>query len=98
MTSGNNFMHGLLSSAGNLSRQAGIEFVEEAYRKGFNEAGTICVSVLSRNIDNLLNKIKSGSYLTDEEQFLLSRLTEMKSATEQELYDFRGSAVPDERR
>lgn len=93
MSSGNKIMRGFLGSAGNGARRVAKELVDDSFARGFDEAASISVGVLSKNIDDLLNKIKSGSYLTDQEQFLLSRLTEMKAATEKDLRDFWGSTA-----
>ena len=56
-----------------------------ARAEGFEAAADICLNVLSRSIDGLLSRIKSGTYLTDQEQFLLSTLNDLKSETENEL-------------
>jgi hypothetical protein len=53
-----------------------------------HKAANVCVGVLSETIDGLLKQIKSGSYLSDQEQFLLSKLNELKSQTENALSDF----------
>ena len=69
-------------------RRVANEHSDASFTDGFNEAANICVEMLTKNIDELLNKIKFGNFLTEQEQFLLSRLTEMKSATEQSLFDY----------
>lgn len=87
-----NVTRDLLGGVGRVAlegvRRAAYEHSDASFEKGFNEAANICVEMLTKNIEDLLNKIKSGTYLTDKEQFLLSRLTEIKSATEQSLFDF----------
>lgn len=95
MTSGNNFLRGLLDEAGDLIRRVGRNLVDGSYNSGYEEAASVCLGVLSKNIDDLMNKIKPGSYLSDQEQFLLSKLTELKSTTERDLQDFRGVTAPD---
>lgn len=90
----NNVVRVLVDNAKDIGRR-----VFDAQRaEGFENATTICIGVLSKNIDDLMNKPKSGSYLNDEEQFLLSRLTEIKSAIEQDLLDYRGSTATYETR
>ena len=84
MSSVNDFMHDLLSTA----REATIDAAKDVFIDGFEDAANICLGVLSNNIDGLLKKIKSGSYLSNEEQFLLSRLTEIKSETEEYLRNY----------
>ena len=73
---------------GDVLRESANRIIDDEFAKGYSEAGNICVGVLSNNIDGLLNRIKSGSYLSDQEQSLLSKLNELKSETESELDDF----------
>jgi hypothetical protein len=73
---------------GDVLRESANGVIDGAFVDGYDEAANICVGVLSKNIDDLLNRIKSGSYLSDQEQFLLSKLNELKSETQSELRDF----------
>ncbi|MBB5871895.1 hypothetical protein F4553_005274 [Allocatelliglobosispora scoriae] len=94
MSSVNGFMRDVLDGV----RKRVNDRDDDVFADGFNEATSICVGILSKNIDDLLNQIKSGSYLSDQEQFLLSRLTEMKSETEKCLRDYGGSTATGEGR
>jgi hypothetical protein len=59
--------------------------LDDEFLAGYTEAANICVDLQSKKIDGLLSQIKSGSYLSDEEQFLLSQLNALKSETERAL-------------
>ncbi len=89
MSRGKDIARDLLSDARTAALSGMRKAADDSFVDGFNEASHICVSILTTNIDDLLNKVKSGSNLTDREQFLLLSLTEMKSATERDLFDFR---------
>lgn len=88
MAIGNRVMREL----GDVMRTGAGRVLDNEYADGFNSAANICVSVLSDDIDVLLAKIKSGDYLSDEEQALLSRLTELKAEMEEGLRNFWESA------
>ncbi len=77
-------LYGLLGAMGKAENDRLID----AFADGYEEAADICVSVLTKNIDGLLNQIKSGNYLSDQEQFLLSKLTQVKTETERALRDY----------
>ncbi|MEV4535399.1 hypothetical protein AB0J82_16365 [Asanoa sp. NPDC049518] len=68
----------------------------DAFAHGFEEAAGICLGLLSKSIEGLMDQIKSGKFLSDQEQFLLLRLNEMKSETEGHLRDFWDSVATDE--
>lgn len=87
MSSENGFMGDLLGKV----RESASHRVGDAFADGYSEAANICIGVLSRKIDDLLNQIKSGRYLSDQEQFLLSSLDGVKSDTESTLRDFWNS-------
>ena len=73
-------------------RNSAHEHIDDAFADGYSEAANVCVGVLSKTIDALLKQIKPGSYLSDQEQFLLSKLNELKSQTENALSDFWANA------
>ena len=60
----------------------------EEFIVGYNQAANICVEIITKKIDELFSQISSDSFLSEREQFLLSKLKEMKSETEEELQDF----------
>lgn len=62
--------------------------INDAYADGFHEAAIISVGVISRRINDLLDQVGSGNYLSSQEQFLLSGLNDLKSETERELREF----------
>lgn len=72
----------------NRLREADNKRIYEAFNDGYHEAANICVGILEKKIDELLSQIKSGSYLSEQEQFMLSKLNELKSETEEELRNF----------
>jgi hypothetical protein len=82
------FVGDLLGSA----RTSVNEHIDDAFADGYNEAANVCVGILSETINGLLKQIKPGSYLSDQEQFLLSKLNELKSETESALRDFWANA------
>ena len=69
--------------------------LEKFCEHGYNEAGDRCLGVLSRNIDDLQTQVKSGSSLSKQDQFLLTKLHELKAEIESELRNF-GAAAGDE--
>ncbi|GAB2813850.1 hypothetical protein GCM10027073_52690 [Streptomyces chlorus] len=91
MPSGKDFMRDLIDSAA----RGAYRPIDDAYADGFNEAAHICVSALSESINELLAQIKSGSYLSNEEQFLLSRLSQLKTEMEFGLRNFWASESVD---
>ncbi|WAP55057.1 hypothetical protein [Streptomyces sp. S465] len=84
MSIGNRVMREL----GDVMRTGAGRVLDNEYADGFNTSANICVSVLSNAIDGLLAKIKSGDYLSAQEQALLSRLTELKAEMEEGLRNF----------
>ena len=96
MSNGGNFVRdvrdGLLDSA----RTVVNNHDDESYADGFAEATKICTAVLSKNIADLMAKMKSAPYLTDQEQFLLASLTEIESGTEKDLREFWDGTATDE--
>ena len=77
------FANELLTSV----RKSVKEHNDDAFEDGYNEAANICVGVLSEVIDGLLKKINLDSRLSDQEQFLLSKLHEIRSEMETMLHD-----------
>lgn len=69
-------------------RESGNTRLDEAFNDGYNEAANICVEIINQKIDALFNNITSNSYLTNQEQFMLSNLKELKSETEEQLRKF----------
>jgi hypothetical protein len=69
-------------------RESDRKRMNEFFIDGYNEAANICVGILTKKIDDLFSKIDSDSYLSKQEQFMLSKLKELKSETEDELRDF----------
>ncbi|MER6839141.1 hypothetical protein [Streptomyces platensis] len=80
--------HRVMRELSDAMRTGAGRVLDERYAHGFDAAAGICVSVLSDAIDGLLGKIKSGKYLSDQEQALLSRLTELKAEMEEGLRKF----------
>lgn len=60
----------------------------EEFLVGYDQAANICVEIITKKIDELFSQISSNSFLSEREQFLLLKLKEMKSETEEELRDF----------
>lgn len=69
-------------------REKGNRRLNDAFNDGYNVAADICVGIITKKIDELFSQINSGSFLSEREQFLLSKLKEIKSETEEELRDF----------
>ena len=69
-------------------RESADSHMNDAFFYFFNTAANICVDVITKNIDELFSQINSGSFLSDQEQFLLSKLNDLKSETEEKLVDF----------
>jgi hypothetical protein len=81
MASGEDF----LRYVGGTVRKVALDRVDDAFAEGFKEAANISVEVLSKKMDDLLSRIKAGNPLSDQEQYLLVGLHELKSETEQSL-------------
>lgn len=62
--------------------------LDKEFSNGYNEAANICVGIITKKIDELFSKINSDSFLSTQEQFLLSKLKELQSETEDELRNF----------
>jgi len=69
-------------------RESADSHMNDAFFDGYNTAANICVDVITKNIDELFSQINSGSFLSDQEQFLLSKRNDLKSETEEKLVDF----------
>lgn len=69
-------------------RESADSHMNDAFFDGYNTAANICVDVITKNIDELFSQINSGSFLSDQEQFLLLKLNDLKSETEEKLVDF----------
>ena len=69
-------------------RESADSHMNDAFFDGYNTAANICVDVITKNIHELFSQINSGSFLSDQEQFLLSKLNDLKSETEEKLVDF----------
>ena len=74
--------------ASNVANESKDKAVKEIFVDGYNEAAGICVGMITKKMDELYSQISSGSFLSEQEQFLLSNLKELKSETEEKLYDF----------
>ena len=74
--------------ASNVANESKDKAVKEIFVDGYNEAAGICVGTITKKMDELYSQISSGSFLSEQEQFLLSNLKELKSETEEKLYDF----------
>jgi hypothetical protein len=69
-------------------RESADSHMNDAFFDGYNTAANICVDVITKNIHELFSQINSGSFLSDQEQFLLLKLNDLKSETEEKLVDF----------
>lgn len=54
----------------------------DAWRDGYETAAGVCLGVLAKNIDDLLNRLGN---LSKDEQVVLSRLHQLQQATKEEL-------------
>jgi hypothetical protein len=73
---------------GEALNDVGTKLMNDEFDNGYNAAANICVGTITKKIDELYSKINSGSFLSEQEQFLLSKLNELKSETEEELRNF----------
>ncbi|WP_326586200.1 hypothetical protein [Streptomyces sp. NBC_01294] len=81
MSIGNRVMREL----GDAMRTGAVRVFDAEYNDGFNAAASICLEVLSDAIDGLVARMKSGDYLSDQEQALFSRLTELRAEMDERL-------------
>lgn len=89
-------MKGFVGYLLGIVRESAKRRTDDAFAEGYSEAANVCVGVLSEAIDGLLEQIKSGNFLSDQEQFLLSKLNELKSETENALRDAWSTLVADD--
>ncbi|MGV9216120.1 hypothetical protein ACTFTM_30070 [Micromonospora sp. RB23] len=73
-------------------RDSAAARADGAFADGYNEAANICVAALEGKIDGLMGQISANRYLSDQEQYLVASLRELKSNTERALRDFWNSA------
>ncbi|MFG1881983.1 hypothetical protein [Micromonospora sp. NPDC049102] len=64
---------------GDVARGAGARLVAEEFAKGYDEAADILMRILSEEIDELSNRPKVGRYLSEQDQFLLSSLCDIRA-------------------
>lgn len=69
------------------------EHLDAEANKGFNDAAAICLGVISKKSDSLMQQIASGQRPSDEELAVLSSLHELKSEMDSALRAFGESAV-----
>jgi hypothetical protein len=67
---------------GGISREAGRRVLDERYEAGYNDAASICFSILEGRIEGLYEKIQSDGPLSDAEQLLLASLDGVKKETD----------------
>ncbi len=83
----------LFSEGFSAFREGVNRSVDGHFDDGYNEAAHTCIRILSEKIDDLLHQIKSGRYLSEQEQFLLSSLNEIRLETEVALRAFYDDPV-----
>jgi hypothetical protein len=67
---------------GDVAREAVTPLLSKEFAKGYDEAANICMRILSKKIEDLLNQVTTGRYMSEQEQFLLSSLYEIRAETE----------------
>ncbi len=82
------FMREIKDITLNAVRESENKRMNEEFNDGYNEAANICVGIITKKIDELFSKINSDSSLSKQEQYMLSKLNELKSETEEELSSF----------
>lgn len=78
------FMH----YVSNIVTESKNKVVEEIYADGYDMAAHICLGIITKKMDELYGQISSGSFLSEQEQYMLSKLKELKSETEEKLNYF----------
>ena len=77
----------LINVATDAGSTEGDMMVSRQFSEGYDEAANICMGLLSKKIDDLLSQVKAGEYLSEQEQFLLSSLHEMRAEMDAALRD-----------
>lgn len=80
-------MPGLNDFVGDVLRTTASGVTAKAFADGYNEAANISMDLLSRKIDGLHSEIRSHRFLSEQDQFLLSSLDEMRSELDAALRD-----------
>ncbi|MFE4606914.1 hypothetical protein ACFRK5_00960 [Streptomyces niveus] len=75
----------VMCELGDVMRTGAVRVLGDTYTDGFNHSATICLDVLADAIDGLMVRMQSGDYLSDQEQALFSRLTELKAEMDKRL-------------
>lgn len=92
MSNGSHFFRDLAGEVTDRIREDATDRLDARFEEGFNEAANICVNLLSKKIDGLLSQVKQGSYLSENEQFLLAQLNNLRSEAEAGLRGFWSNA------
>lgn len=55
--------------------------------EGYDRAADICTTALTEKVDAMYKKINAGEFLSNQEQFLLAQLNELKREIENRLHN-----------
>jgi hypothetical protein len=94
MPSGNKFVDAIVDSL----RQSATNRLDHEFLHGYDEAANLCLTVLSESIDELRARIESGSFLSEAEQLLMSRLMSLREDMAHRLHGLLESESAEEAR
>lgn len=77
---GENFLGGIREAADNR--------LDNEFFYGYDAAANICTESITKRIDELHKQINDGTFLNNQEQFLLAQLNELKREIEDRLRKF----------
>ncbi len=59
--------------------------LDDEFFDGYDTAASICIEAITKRIDELHKQINDGKFLSNQEQFLLAQLNELKREIEDRL-------------
>ena len=82
---GRKFLDAATGVVGEAVGEAGGRVAGDWIQYGYDQASGLSIGLLGKRIDDLHEKIRSGGKLTQQEQYLLTILSDIKAEIEREL-------------
>jgi hypothetical protein len=79
------FVNRVWGTAKSAALDVGRGVADKVFVDGYTEAANTCVGLISQKIDRLMDQIRSGQDLSAKDQYLLSKLTDLRAETEDKL-------------
>ena len=69
-------------------RESGKRFVDDHFFDGYETAASICIEAITKRIAELNEQIIEGKFLSNQDQYLMAKLDELKREIEDRLHNF----------